>query len=645
MDRICFVDSVNCVALTKNGRIGLSAGSDGKICIWNCHRDSSCFGDIIYTLQAHNQPIRCLALLQNDQMFVTGSDDTFLKTWNVASSRNCGTMSGHIGPIASVSVLGDIFLSSSLDGTVKTWTKECTLIQSSPANSYTINSVCLAQSNCLLGLIGSNNGRIMLIDPKTGVNKNSISGHSCAIKCVTMATDGMWGVSGDVNGTIKVWLIGKDLFLEGFRTTNSHDSLISRIRFSPCEQFLVTVGADGYVTILDLNSCKEELSLWGHPQPINDIVIHRDSVRFLTAGNDRKLKLWHGENARAISDYYGHNAPLTSVAITEEGEIIASGDRKGNIFLWKIDDIDWKLELESELTESISELQFVYKDNIVYLLAGCQDGTVTLWNVSQATLVSTFHTSDSVTCIDTISHKWQAICGTQDGTIYKWTIGAGKPLATQSRVHKDTITGVKYLNKLEPSYIISSSLDGYIHLLEFTELVLLASFCLGESITSIDCNLAGSVVAYSSVCGSIGMVSVSSSLEENILFETGPYLFKQSDKIHQFGEYTQSYPVLTDNLNDINGVLEFSDQFECLSANEMPGLFPKDPEFEQIYLVPRRPGVLAPIFETSDEEIEEIGTRTSIQESTNQNISLDNVVETNLSYNSDPVTSKVCAIL
>ena len=63
--------------------------------------------------------------------------------------------------------------------------------------------------------------------------------------------------------------------------------MIGRIRYSPCEQFLVTVGVDGYVSVLDLCSCKEELTLWAHSLPISDVAIHRDSVKFVTAGEDR----------------------------------------------------------------------------------------------------------------------------------------------------------------------------------------------------------------------------------------------------------------------------------------------------------------------------------------------------------------------
>ena len=83
-------------------------------------------------------------------------------------------------------------------------------------------------------------------------------------------------------------------------------------------------------------------------------------------------------------------------------------------------------------------------------------------------------------------------------------------------------------------------MDGYIRLLGFEDLILLASFCLGEYITSIDCNLSGTIVAYSSVSGFIGLVSVSSKLEDNILLESGPYLFKPSDRISQFGNISSS---------------------------------------------------------------------------------------------------------
>ena len=76
--------------------------------------------------------------------------------------------------------------------------------------------------------------------------------------------------------------------------------------------------------------------------------------------------MWHGDKARLIGEFHGHNVSLSSVTFSEDGELLASGDRQGNIILWKTEDFDWKLELETELTEPISDLHFVYK--FVYFL-------------------------------------------------------------------------------------------------------------------------------------------------------------------------------------------------------------------------------------------------------------------------------------
>ena len=120
-------------------------------------------------------------------------------------------------------------------------------------------------------------------------------------------------------------------------------------------------------------------------------------------------------------------------------------------------------------------------------------------------------------------------------------IGGDTSQVQQLALQSGSVTGVKCLNKLDPTYVAVSCMEGYIHLLDFTELILLASFCLGECVTSIDCNLSGTIVAYSSVSGFIGLVSVSSSLEDNLLFKSGPYLFKPNDKISQFGNHSSSY--------------------------------------------------------------------------------------------------------
>ena len=121
--------------------------------------------------------------------------------------------------------------------------------------------------------------------------------------------------------------------------------------------------------------------------------------------------------------------------------------------------------------------------------------------------------------------------------VIRWQLDSDTPLHTQSGVHKDRVSSLRYLNKVEPCLLVSSGFDGYIHLLESQSLIRLASFCLGESITSIDTNLIGSLVVYGTVSGVVGIIGVSSDSDVSAgLFERGPYLFKQDNKMELLGE-------------------------------------------------------------------------------------------------------------
>ena len=92
--------------------------------------------------------------------------------------------------------------------------------------------------------------------------------------------------------------------------------------------------------------------------------------------------------------------------------------------------------------------------------------------------------------------------------------------------------------------------------------------------------------------------------------------------------------MLPDNPDNENGLLEFADQFEAVSE-----LKQEPREFGPIYLVPRRHGVLSPIRESADEEMNV----------TNQVLfhvgPVANVVERNLNNNGELITSKICNIL
>ena len=60
-----------------------------------------------------------------------------------------------------------------------------------------------------------------------------------------------------------------------------------------------------------------------------------DGVRLVTAGRDRDLKLWHTVSGEPITTFSGHIRQVYAVAVSPDGQTIASGGFEGDVRLWR----------------------------------------------------------------------------------------------------------------------------------------------------------------------------------------------------------------------------------------------------------------------------------------------------------------------
>ena len=77
-----------------------------------------------------------------------------------------------------------------------------------------------------------------------------------------------------------------------------------------------------------------------HNGKISDVAISSDGHLFVTASQDRIIKLWAVDGNQIqtypIIAYIGHEAPITSVAFQPSGKYIASGSDDKTVRLWLI---------------------------------------------------------------------------------------------------------------------------------------------------------------------------------------------------------------------------------------------------------------------------------------------------------------------
>jgi len=156
-----------------------------------------------------------------------------------------------------------------------------------------------------------------------------------------------------------------------------HDQLLTTCRFSHCGKYVVAAGTDEAVVRWELESGKKT-PLTAHRSWVNGLALHPDQKRLfsadfhgtihcwpftvetpkpqwsvdrahrgwvrtllatpdgnlLSAGNDRVVKLWSGDDGRLIRSYEGHENYIFSLAFHPNGRSFVSGDLFGHVLQW-----------------------------------------------------------------------------------------------------------------------------------------------------------------------------------------------------------------------------------------------------------------------------------------------------------------------
>lgn len=110
------------------------------------------------------------------------------------------------------------------------------------------------------------------------------------------------------------------------------------------------------------NHCQTpEVVVTGHPMPINDLDIRKDTGHFITAANDKCVKLWD-PSMRFISSFTGHNSQVTACTFDQKSNLVLSGDSSGTVMLW--DSIEpeqgpvWSFQMRQTKRDNVLSLSF-----------------------------------------------------------------------------------------------------------------------------------------------------------------------------------------------------------------------------------------------------------------------------------------------
>mmetsp|Transcript_11686 Transcript_11686/g.21850 ORF Transcript_11686/g.21850 Transcript_11686/m.21850 type:complete len:368 (+) Transcript_11686:147-1250(+) len=222
------VGRINSVACSKGGSIFLSASYDGTVRIWDGRSFSK---DPVQVLKDASDSVSCVKILENSErdvhQIMTCSVDGCLRTYDVRrgwmNTDDYGR--GDMSLICFANTSDDLCTAvSCLNGSIhvvekSTGTLLGTCFGGHVAGRYSLE--CNITSDDEYIVSGSEDGRVVFYDLKTGLVVQSLEGHervTTTVACHPKVEHSSVVISGSYDGNAIVWTNGNSFYLDALRS-------------------------------------------------------------------------------------------------------------------------------------------------------------------------------------------------------------------------------------------------------------------------------------------------------------------------------------------------------------------------------------------------------------------------------------------
>ena len=375
-----------------------------------------------------------VAFSPDGEMLASGSGDGKIHLWDTATGKHLETLTGHTLDVTSLAFNPDgrTLASGGVDRTVRLWdvsTREP--LKTFVGHTGKVNSIAFSPDGRTL-VSGSTDRHIVLWGLTGSEPKRFPSGHAWAVRDIAFSPDGRVFAScggRPVNGsTISLWdaVTGEHLKNVAERSVAN----VSGVAFSRDGQTLAgSVGFREYtVRLWDVPTGAQLKPLTEHASQVTNVALSPDGDILASVNDDNIIRLWDvatRQQKRTLIGHDGHDKSVNSIVFSPDGKTLASSaDRVREFILWDVDTGARK----TVPTEHVP-FNLVFSPDGRTLAGTATDKTVRLWDVAtgQIDKILTGHTSSVMSVAFSPDGKMLA-SGDWNSTIRLWDVATGEKL-------------------------------------------------------------------------------------------------------------------------------------------------------------------------------------------------------------------------
>lgn len=416
-----------------------TASEDGTVQLWNRNGSRSAF-----TLTGHQGPVYSVSFDPKGEYIATVGEDGYLRLWCRDCQWNCPyKVREHQGPIYSVSYSPDgLFIATAgEDRTVKLWDRTGQHSRTLEGHQRAVRSVSFDPNPDSQRLATADEDGIVKLWNRNGELLNSFAAQQGIVRSVAFSPDGQLLATAGGDGTVKLWK-QDGTFLKTF---TGHQGSVYSVAFNPKGTVIASASTDHTAKLWSINGDLLQ-TLTGHEEPVYQVRFSTNGT-LATASADTTVKLWRS-NPRLI---LGHSSNITAIGFSPDQQRIVSAGKDGTVKLWSADS-QYLRTLEGHQA-SVSSISF--SPNGQTIATASADTTVKLWN-RDGELVTTLTGHQGAVSSVSFDPQGQYIAtASDDGTIKLWN-REGQVIQT-FEVRRGHIASVKFSSDGETIIAISKN--------------------------------------------------------------------------------------------------------------------------------------------------------------------------------------------
>jgi WD40 repeat protein len=204
-------------------------------------------------------------------------------------------------------------------------------------------------------------------------------GHTGSVWSVAFSPDGEQGISGGIDGTVRIWNLFRGTEI---KRLDGHDSLVSGVAFSADGTRAISGGYDGAVIWWDIrgsSSTGKELRRFElRNRYIHAVALHPTRpLAAIAAGEE--IILWNPTTGDVVRRWPAHERAATCLQFFESGQVLVSGGDDGHVKVWNPESDRCLVDLTGH-DGGIRGVDL--KPGTGWLLSAGTDQTVRLWNLT-----------------------------------------------------------------------------------------------------------------------------------------------------------------------------------------------------------------------------------------------------------------------